>query len=154
MIGKDGASCMSPMYRRIGLVMYALVMVVRIGAAQSAQVPTISASTVNGVSRGIVDAAAYLGTPSGGSIAALFGTGLAASAVAATTLPLPTTLGGTTVTISGRAVPLFAVSPTQINFQFPYEICCVELMPVTVTVDGVSSNTVMVAAGAYGTFFT
>jgi uncharacterized protein (TIGR03437 family) len=117
-------------------------------------VPTISARTVNGVSSGIVDAAAYLGTPSGGSIASLFGTGLATSAVTATTLPLPTTLGGTTVTISGRAVPLLAVSATQINFQFPYEICCTEIMPVTVTVNGVSSNTAMVAAGAYGTFFT
>jgi uncharacterized protein (TIGR03437 family) len=142
------------MYRRIGLVTYALAMVVRTGAAQSVPVPTISARTVNGVSSGIVDGAAYLGTPSGGSIASLFGTGLAVSAVTATTLPLPTTLGGTTVTIGGIAVPLFAVSPAQINFQFPYEICCTEQMPVTVTVNGVSSNTVLVAAGAYGTFFT
>jgi uncharacterized protein (TIGR03437 family) len=134
--------------------MYALLMVARIGGAQSAPVPTISARTVNGVSNGIVDGAAYLATPSGGSVASLFGTGLSASTVMATTLPLPTILGRTTVTISGRAVPLFAVSPTQINFQFPYEICCGEIMPVTVTVDGVLSNTVMVAAGAYGAFFT
>jgi len=129
-------------------------MVVRIDAAQSAPVPTISARTANGVSSGIVDGAAYLGTPSGGSIASLFGTGLAASPVTATTLALPTTLGGTTVIISGRAVPLFFITPTQINFQFPYEICCTEEMPVTVIVNGVSSNTIMVAAGGYGTFFT
>ena len=144
---------MSHVYPRIGLAISMLLVLVRIGAAQSSPVPIISARTANGVSSGIVDGAAYLGTPSGGSIAALFGTGLAASTAKATTLPLPTSLAGTTVTISGRAVPLFAVSPTQINFQFPYEICCTEQMPVTVTVNGVPSNTVLVAAGAYGTLF-
>ncbi|HKQ73753.1 MAG TPA: hypothetical protein VJ810_08515, partial [Blastocatellia bacterium] len=57
-------------------------------------------------------------------IAALFGTGLAASAVAATAQPLPTTLGGAQVQVRDAAgmtrnAPLFFVSPAQINFQIP-----------------------------------
>jgi uncharacterized protein (TIGR03437 family) len=57
-------------------------------------------------------------------IAALFGAGLAGSTVAATTQPLPTTLGGVQVRVrdaagTERSAPLFFVSPTQINFQMP-----------------------------------
>ncbi|HWQ32503.1 MAG TPA: glycoside hydrolase [Blastocatellia bacterium] len=58
------------------------------------------------------------------SIAAAFGTGLATSTQAAATVPLPTTLAGTTVIIRDsagieRAAPLFFVSPTQLNYQIP-----------------------------------
>ncbi len=58
------------------------------------------------------------------SIAALFGTGLATSTVAATTTTLPTTLGGVQLQIidsagTTRNAPLFFVSPTQINYQVP-----------------------------------
>ncbi len=59
------------------------------------------------------------------SIATIFGVGLARSAQVATTLPLPTTLAGATVTVArlggGRPqpAPLFFVSPNQINFLVP-----------------------------------
>lgn len=58
------------------------------------------------------------------AIASLFGTNLAAGAMAASTLPLPTSLGGVTLNVrdalgTERAAPLFYVSPTQINFQIP-----------------------------------
>lgn len=58
------------------------------------------------------------------SIAALFGTGLAQSVQVAASVPLPTSLGGTSVRIKDsagveRATPLFFVSPNQINFQIP-----------------------------------
>ncbi len=58
------------------------------------------------------------------SIGSLFGTSLASSAVAATTVPLPTTLDGVQVQVKDfngitRNAPLFYVSPTQINFQVP-----------------------------------
>jgi uncharacterized protein (TIGR03437 family) len=70
------------------------------------------------------------------SIAAVFGPDLATTTMAADTIPLPTTLGGTTVKISDkngteRLAPLFFVSPGQINFEVP---------PGTVT--GVASMTV------------
>jgi uncharacterized protein (TIGR03437 family) len=58
------------------------------------------------------------------SIAAAFGVNLASDVVAATTTPLPTTLGGTTLRIRDSAgreadAPLFFVSPTQINLLVP-----------------------------------
>lgn len=65
--------------------------------------------------------------PTGGSslgqrsIASLYGTGLSAvTSVADAAPPLPGTLGGTTLTIGGNFVPLFFVSPGQINFQVPF----------------------------------
>ena len=58
------------------------------------------------------------------SIAAGFGTGFSATTVAATALPLPTSLGGVSVTITDSAgttvtAPLFMVSAGQINYLVP-----------------------------------
>jgi len=57
-----------------------------------------------------------------GSIAVLFGRDLAPQTMAASSLPLPTELAGVSVLLNGIAAPLFLVSPTQINFQVPWEI--------------------------------
>lgn len=57
-----------------------------------------------------------------GSLFSLFGTDLASSQALATTLPLPTSLADTTVTINGYAAPLLYVSPTQVNLQVPWEV--------------------------------
>lgn len=57
---------------------------------------------------------------SGGTIVALFGTGLAGGTEAAQSTPLPTSLLGTSVTVNGVAAPLFFVSPGQINIQVPF----------------------------------
>lgn len=59
-----------------------------------------------------------------GAIASAFGTNLATSAGGAPGTPLPTMLGGTTVSIKDslgkqRLASLFYVSPTQINYQIP-----------------------------------
>jgi len=56
-----------------------------------------------------------------GSIVSLFGTLLASSTAGATSTPLPTSLGGASLSISGRPAPLFFASPTQINAQVPWE---------------------------------
>lgn len=69
----------------------------------------------------------FLGIPpplAGESLVAAFGSNLAATTDAASGLPLPTTLAGTTVTIKDQAgierlAPLFFVSPAQINYQVP-----------------------------------
>jgi uncharacterized protein (TIGR03437 family) len=72
-----------------------------------------------------VSAASYDGARlAAESIVAAFGTGLATTTQAATTLPLPTNLAGTIVRVRDsagveRQAPLFFVSPTQINFQIP-----------------------------------
>jgi alpha-mannosidase len=62
-----------------------------------------------------------------GSIATAFGTSMATTSQAATTLPLSTNLIGTSITIIDslgrqRSAPLFYVSPTQINYQIPENI--------------------------------
>ncbi len=52
-------------------------------------------------------------------ICSAFAANLGTQTSIAQTLPLPATLGGTTVTVNGLAAPLFFVSPTQINFLMP-----------------------------------
>ncbi len=56
-----------------------------------------------------------------GSIAVLFGRDLAGETAVASELPLPRELAGTSLLINGVPAPLFFVSPTQINFQVPWE---------------------------------
>ena len=58
------------------------------------------------------------------SIAAAFGSGLAVATQAASAIPLPTSLAGTTVKVKDspgieRLAPLFFVSPGQVNYQIP-----------------------------------
>jgi len=71
----------------------------------------------------IVDAGSY--SPARpiapGSIATLFGTGLASEVRVANGIPLPRVLGSTRVMVNGAAAPLLYASPTQVNFQFPFE---------------------------------
>ncbi|MGH9936851.1 MAG: hypothetical protein ACREAM_11435 [Blastocatellia bacterium] len=72
-----------------------------------------------------VSAASFAtGAQASEGIAALFGSGLAGTTLAAASQPLPTTLGGVQVRVRGAAgaelnAPLFFISPTQINFQIP-----------------------------------
>jgi uncharacterized protein (TIGR03437 family) len=71
---------------------------------------------------GVVNAASFTPFTTGlapGQLISLFGTGLGTGVVQDATFP--TTLGGTTVTIDGRAAPLYYVSPTQINAIVPFE---------------------------------
>jgi uncharacterized protein (TIGR03437 family) len=53
------------------------------------------------------------------SIVAAFGTNLATGLAIAQTLPLPTSLNGTSVRVNGVLAPLFFVSPGQVNFLVP-----------------------------------
>lgn len=78
------------------------------------------------------------------SIVAAFGNNLATGRATATTAPLPTTLGGTTVTLrdsvgNQRNAPLFFVSPTQINYQIAPGL---QIGPVSVTITNGSGQTV------------
>jgi uncharacterized protein (TIGR03437 family) len=72
-----------------------------------------------------VSAASYTGNLlSPESIAAAFGQGLATTTQVATTIPLPTTLAGTSVRVTDSAgadrnAPLFFASPNQINYLIP-----------------------------------
>jgi uncharacterized protein (TIGR03437 family) len=68
-------------------------------------------------------AAAVFSAPAG-SLASIYGSGLASSTAQAMSLPLSTTLGGVTVSVTDsmgamRNAPLLYVSPGQVNFQVP-----------------------------------
>jgi uncharacterized protein (TIGR03437 family) len=72
-----------------------------------------------------VSGASYTGaTLAQESIVGAFGTQLATTTQVAATVPLPTLLGGTSITVrdsvgAERPAPLFFVSPTQANYQLP-----------------------------------
>jgi uncharacterized protein (TIGR03437 family) len=73
----------------------------------------------------IVNAATFGGVgPAAGSLATIFGTELATSVRTANSIPLPEQLASTRVNVGGVAAPLLYVSPTQINFQVPWQVCC------------------------------
>ncbi len=89
-----------------------------------------------------------------GSIATVFGTGLASTTETATVLPLPTTLAGTTISLcsagSCQNVPLFYVSPKQANFLVPASLSADEdkflgynfmFVHVNLTITTASGNT-------------
>jgi uncharacterized protein (TIGR03437 family) len=112
------------------------------------------ARTVANVSAASYSAAAI----SSEAIVAAFGAGLATVTQAANTLPLPTTLAGTTVRMQDsvgveRLAPLFFVSPAQVNYLVPAGTALGE---ATVTVTGndgtVSTGKVRIAVVTPGLF--
>lgn len=103
-----------PLHSRFPLV---AVLAVFLGSAVQAQTPTILAS-------GTVNAADYSRDFAPGAIISIFGSNLATASAGAVSIPLPTTLSGTTVELvsggSTQSLPLFYVSASQINTQLPY----------------------------------
>ena len=97
---------------------------------------------------GVVNGASFAPAgviPAPGSIFSIFGTRLASTVASAASLPLTTTLGGTRVEIDGLAVPLFYVSPTQINAQSPTDLAA-SLHSLVVRNDGIASPAITVNA--------
>jgi uncharacterized protein (TIGR03437 family) len=112
---------------------------------------------------GIVNAATFapLGQPgygvNAGSLASVFGQNLASTRASATSFPLPTTLGGTSVSFGGIPAPLIYVSPTQINLQVPFATSPTFpdlLTPVVVTTATGASDPVDAHAVATAGIFT
>lgn len=62
---------------------------------------------------GVVDGGSFRTAVAPGSIASAFGTNIAASALPAETLPLPTTLAGATARLNSIVAPLFYASPVK-----------------------------------------
>jgi uncharacterized protein (TIGR03437 family) len=106
-----------------------------------------------------VSAASFSGTTlASESIVAAFGMGLAITTQSAATIPLPTSLAGTTISVKDNAgterlAPLFFVSPGQINYQMPPGT---RTGAATVTITNrygeVSAGTVQIASVAPGLF--
>src|SRR5262249_52862305 len=66
-----------------------------------------------------VSAAGYQENNAPESIVAAFGANMSATTVAATTLPLPLSLGDVSVVVDGKQARLFSTSANQINYQIP-----------------------------------
>ncbi len=90
---------------------------------------------------GIITAAAgaYAFTPSPGSLASIFGADLASGIAGASSIPLPSSMNGTTVQINGVAAPILYVSPAQINVQIPWETSTQAMLSATVINGGGTS---------------
>jgi uncharacterized protein (TIGR03437 family) len=91
-----------------------------------------------------------------GSIATLYGTGLALESRVTSSAPWPVVMAGSVVLVNNLFAPLYYASPTQINFQVPWEAAGKSQASVVVQAGGVSSPaaTVKLAAYAPGLFTT
>jgi uncharacterized protein (TIGR03437 family) len=88
------------------------------------------------------------------SIVVAFGSGLAAATAAATSLPLPTSLDGTSVRINGVVAPLFFVSPGQVNFLIPEGVQTGSAVVEIVASNGAVSRQAVSLAQAAPALFT
>jgi uncharacterized protein (TIGR03437 family) len=98
------------------------------------------AASVNTQALVTTDAAKFGNLVAPEAIVAGFGTRLASQTVTATTLPLPTSLDGTSVYVNGIAARLFFVSANQINYQVPGNINIGPATVVVVAKDGAVSR--------------
>jgi uncharacterized protein (TIGR03437 family) len=98
---------------------------------------------------GVVNAGSFRASELGpGAVATVFGSDLARETAAASSVPLPATLGGVRVFVNGKPAPLFYASQGQVNFQIPEDVPTNivfggdggHLSAVHVERDGVSSN--------------
>lgn len=107
-------------------------------------------------SAGVVNAASYGPQISAGALASIFGTNITGEAATAASLPLPSAVGGVSVTVNGISAPVLYANQYQINFQVPWEVApsAPGSANVTVSVNGVTSNSVSVplATAAPGLF--
>ncbi|HXP85912.1 MAG TPA: hypothetical protein VN841_14405 [Bryobacteraceae bacterium] len=99
----------------------------------------------------VVNAASFTaGATPAGSVFTVFGFGLATGQSQPSTIPLPTTVLTTTVTVNGEPAPIFYVNQTQINAQMPEDIQP-GLATVIVKNGSATSNSVAVTVPATGT---
>ena len=89
-----------------------------------------------------------------GGIVSLFGPTLADDTGAASSIPLPTSLAGASVTFNGVPAPLFFVSPRQINAQVPFETAAGSAMVEVTSKTGISLMQVTIAPAGPGIFTT
>lgn len=106
-----------------------------------------------------VSAASFVAGLAPNSIGAIFGAGLAKSVQSATSLPLPTSLNGTTVNVLDgagvlRPAQLFFVAPGQVNVLIPPN-ATPGVSLITVVVDGVSvADGIVTLSAAAPSLFT
>jgi uncharacterized protein (TIGR03437 family) len=83
-----------------------------------------------------------------GTLVQITGQYLAAQTLTNTQIPLPTTLGGTSVIIGGVQAPITSVSPNQINAQVPFELAAGQPYEVIVNANNALTTPQSFQAGA------
>ena len=88
----------------------------------------------------VLNAASYSAVVAPGTWVAIFGTNLASAPAGAQTVPLPTVLGGVSVTVGGLPAPLLYASATQVNALIPATVAIPAdtVVPLIVTAAGTS----------------
>ncbi|HEX5229851.1 MAG TPA: choice-of-anchor tandem repeat NxxGxxAF-containing protein [Bryobacteraceae bacterium] len=91
---------------------------------------------------GVVNGASFAGGGPGapGAIVSVFGRDFISQLAVPSTLPLPTSLKGVSVTFNGIKAPIYFIAPGQINVQAPYELTG-STATVQVTTPAGTSNT-------------
>ncbi|HUA87764.1 MAG TPA: protease pro-enzyme activation domain-containing protein [Bryobacteraceae bacterium] len=101
---------------------------------------------------GLVNAASYQATFAPGAFLAVFGSTLAPSTQAASSLPLPVTMAGVSALVNGEVAPLYYVSSGLVSLQIPYEVTT-GTATVTINNNGqVTTQSFTVAATAPGIY--
>ena len=133
-------------YGQGALVLEANPQFIRTGAAHSAFFKN-AVNPVGNPAQSITNVASYaLNATPAGSVFVIFGQNLATTENQPTTVPLPTKVLDTTVTVNGELAPLFYVSPTQIDAQMPWDIPGNALATVIVKNTGANGSTSNAAA--------
>jgi uncharacterized protein (TIGR03437 family) len=106
---------------------------------------------------GLVNSASYAVSPtplSPGALVSVFGQGIAGAGGSAVSNPLPTSLGGVSVTMGGIPAPLLAAGGDQVNLQVPYGLNTQLSADVVFNVNGVLSPVQNVVIGTVPAAFT
>jgi uncharacterized protein (TIGR03437 family) len=106
----DGTVIFTPTDNTLNSVALPVTLIVGCGQGGCQLQPTIIA---------VVNGASFQPGGAPRAIMTIFGTNLSDAIYLASSYPLPTQLGPTSVTVNGMPAPLFFASPTQINFQMP-----------------------------------
>jgi uncharacterized protein (TIGR03437 family) len=108
-----------------------------------------SAVTVTSVQNG----ASFTNRITPGAFATIKGTGFVSAAQSSNIVPVPTSLGGVTVSIAGVLCPIYYVNPTQINFLVPWKTA-LGPYPLIVTANGqtVGPMNILITGEAPGIF--
>jgi glucosylceramidase len=104
-------------------------------------------------SDGVVNAAAVAQPLSPGGIFSIYGTQLAGAVFGATSIPLTTSFGSTSVAVNNVPAPLFYAGPSQINAQMPWNISP-GMATVSLTTGGQTVNQFVTVAAAGPGIFT
>jgi len=124
-----------------------------LSASVTVSVTSVSAGAALPAITGFANGASFKLTYAPGMTLSIFGSQLASATSAASSVPLPISMGGIAVTVNGVVAPLYYISPGQLNIQIPYETAANSTATVNINNNGhVATRTFNLASAAPGIF--